>query len=98
VVREPVIDEVLLLLKTLQDVLGEFNDMSVQQQWLQDALQSQEVIRGPGVQAAIGGLMTSLYSHQQRSRQNIYSKFSGFVDRSVSSRIMHLANGAKERL
>ncbi len=89
-VHEPVVDEVLSLLKTLQDVLGEFNDLSVQQQWLDDALHSQEVVRTPGVQAAIGGLMTTLYAKQQGLRQRVFEKFTGFVDVSVAKRIMKL--------
>ena len=89
-VHEPIVDDVLSLLKTLQDVLGEFNDLSVQQRWLNDALHSQDVVRGSGMQAAIGGLMTSLYAKQQFTRQLIFEKFSRFVDKNVASRIAEI--------
>lgn len=93
VVNEPVVGEMLTLLKTLQDVLGDFNDLSVQQQWLHDALHSQEAVRGPGVQGAIGGLMTSLYAKQHDYRKLVYEKFALFIDEGVSSRIMRMKKG-----
>ena len=83
-------EDVLSLLKTLQDVLGYFNDMSVQQAWLHDALNSHEVSHGPGVQAAIGGLMTSLYARQQQYRRQVYEKFNRFIDESVAGAIIDL--------
>ena len=92
-VGEQVVGDVLSSLKTLQDVLGEFNDMSVQQAWLHDAVNSQEVIRGPGVHAAIGGLMTSLYARQQNSRKQVFDEFNRFVDEKIAEKIIELKKG-----
>ncbi|MBN1685334.1 MAG: CHAD domain-containing protein [Spirochaetales bacterium] len=89
-VGEPVVDDVLSRLRTLQDVLGEFNDMNIQQAWLQETLNSQELIRNPGVQAALGGLMTSLYARQQRLREQTCQAFNRFFDQDVAGRIIEL--------
>jgi CHAD domain-containing protein len=97
VVNEPVVGELLALLKTLQDVLGDFNDMSVQQQWLYDALHSHEASRAAGVHGAIGGLMTSLYAKQQDYRKLVYEKFALFIDEGVSSRIMNMKKAGEAK-
>lgn len=78
-------DEIALLvkqLKKLQDNLGDFNDLSVQQKSLKQYLEaiSPENIDSQKTASAIGGLITSLYQQQQNIRQafaQTYSQFSG---------------------
>ena len=67
-------------LKRLQDNLGTFNDLSVQQDMLRKYLgglrpgarKSQELA------TAIGGLLTNLHHEQQRVRQGFYDRFQQF--------------------
>jgi CHAD domain-containing protein len=67
-------------LKRLQDNLGTFNDLSVQQEMLQQYLAG---IR-PGskksqqLAIAIGGLLTTLFHEQQKARKGFYKRFHQF--------------------
>ena len=67
-------------LKRLQDNLGTFNDLSVQQEMLQKYLAALR----PGskknqqLATAIGGLLTNLHHEQQRVRKRFYSRFHQF--------------------
>ena len=67
-------------LKQLQDNLGAFNDLSVQQNMLQEYLAGLR----PGsrknqqLAIAIGGLLTNLYHEQQRVREGFYARFHNF--------------------
>lgn len=79
-VDEPLVGELLSLLKKLQEVLGEFNDLSVQQQWLLDALQEPHAAHSREVDAAIGGLITSLYKQQGELRSRIGRRIVQFSD------------------
>lgn len=69
--------------KKLQDNLGEFNDLSLQQQYLKDYLQ-QEDLRDKGAKvscAAVGGLMAVLYNRQMQIRQNFGDIFNEFYSK-----------------
>ncbi|WP_319523789.1 CHAD domain-containing protein [uncultured Desulfosarcina sp.] len=69
-------------LKQLQENLGDFNDLSVQQEFLTDYLQGvapkspQEIL----LAAAIGGLITRLKIEHQQVRSQFLSVFTGFDD------------------
>lgn len=67
-------------LKRLQDNLGSFNDLSVQQEML-----NQYVVgikpgskKNQHLATAIGGLLTTLYHEQQKIRQGFYARFKQF--------------------
>ncbi len=67
-------------LKKLQDNLGDYNDLRVQQQHLQMYLTGydQKVKAAPDTAGAIGGLITSLHSQQKKVRQNFKQRFRTF--------------------
>lgn len=70
-------------LKGLQDILGDFNDLSVQQQMLQSALKelkSSQEQQGVEIAAALGGLMQSLFTEQQELRGHFTEAFVLFSD------------------
>ena len=78
-------DDMALLvrqLKRLQDILGDFNDLSVQQQLLAATLTG--LRKGArvdlGLAAALGGLMQSLYQEQQALRDHFSEAFARFAD------------------
>lgn len=72
--------KVIKLLKRLQNNLGDFNDLSVQQ----DMLRNYHTTLRPGsrknqdLAAALGGLLTNLYHEQEKVRSEFASKFSEF--------------------
>lgn len=69
--------KIIKILKSLQDNLGDFNDLSVQQDMLREYLASLR----PGsrknqeLAAALGGLLTNLYHEQQSVRKEFAAKF-----------------------
>ncbi|MGB2908141.1 MAG: CHAD domain-containing protein [Candidatus Aminicenantaceae bacterium] len=67
-------------LKKLQDNLGDFNDLFVQQQYLEDHLNNLVGNEGKIRQAAaaVGGLITSLNQKQKSVRQNFEKRFRVF--------------------
>jgi CHAD domain-containing protein len=69
-------------LKQLQENLGDFNDLSVQQEFLIDYLQGIAPRSPQGIllAAAIGGLITRLGIEHQRVRDQFLSVFAGFDD------------------
>jgi len=69
-------------LKKLQDILGGFNDLSVQQEMLRLTLRDLRTgsRRNPELTAALGGLMQSLYQEQQELRTHFTEAFSQFGD------------------
>ena len=74
------IQTVVRQLKKLQDVLGDFNDLSIQQQLLErsiDDLQP-ESRRSLKLAAALGGLMHSLFQEQLQVRDHFASIFTHF--------------------
>jgi len=77
-------EEILLVvrqLKKLQDILGTFNDLSVQQQMLIRTLDGlRRSRRNFELVAALGALMQSLYQEQQKLRGNFVEAFTPFSD------------------
>jgi len=69
-------------LKKLQDILGSFNDLSVQQEMLRLNLAKQrgESRRNLELAAALGGLMQSLFQEQQALRGHFTEAFDQFSD------------------
>nr|WP_321467515.1 CHAD domain-containing protein [uncultured Desulfobulbus sp.] len=71
-------------LKKLQDILGIFNDLSVQQTMLRDALSSMNGKTASkdqvAIAAALGGLMQSLYQEQLALRGQFKEAFAQFSD------------------
>lgn len=67
-------------LKRLQDNLGTFNDLSVQQDMLREYLSGLRPgsRRNQELAMAIGGLLTNLHHEQQRVRKGFYSRFHHF--------------------
>lgn len=67
-------------LKKLQDNLGDYNDLHVQQQHLQTYLNglNQQGKAAPDTAGAIGGLITSLHSKQKKVRQDFKQRFRAF--------------------
>jgi len=69
-------------LKKLQDILGSFNDLSVQQEMLRLTLRELRAgsRRNLELAAALGGLMQSLYREQQELRTHFTEAFDQFSD------------------
>ncbi len=68
-------------LKKLQDILGTFNDLSVQQQMLRHTLNGMLGSRNNNEPvAALGALMQSLFQDQQKLRGNFAEAFTQFSD------------------
>lgn len=69
-------------LKRLQDILGAFNDSSVQQQMLRHSLEGLRTgsRRNTNWAAALGGLMQSLFQEQQELRGHFVEAFTQFSD------------------
>ena len=69
-------------LKRLQDILGAFNDLSVQQQMLRHSLKEFQAgsRRNLELAAALGGLMQSLFQEQQELREHFTEAFTQFSD------------------
>lgn len=66
-------------LKKLQDILGVFNDLYVQQTMLHQALRAQSSA-SPESAAALGGLMQSLFQEQEALRVHFGEAFAEFSD------------------
>jgi CHAD domain-containing protein len=79
---EPAMDSLVKSLKKLQDNLGSFNDLSVQQQMLaryQNGLADGEPKKAVLVAAALGGLITHLHEEQVNVRQKFDLAFAQFT-------------------
>lgn len=77
------IGQLVRQLKKLQDILGTFNDLSVQQLMLRhslDGLGGGACRRNLDMAAALGGLMQSLYQQQQELRTHFAEVFTQFSD------------------
>ena len=73
------LQKVLKQLKTLQNNLGVFVDLSVQQTYLFDYLSSLEAdTHAISFSAAIGGLITALHHEREETRQNFHNAFDTF--------------------
>lgn len=76
------IQVVVRQLKKLQDILGVFNDLSVQQEMVARTLDERRVNshRDLEIAAALGGLMQSLYEEQLALRHHFVEVFTRFSD------------------
>ena len=76
------IQMVIRQLKRLQDILGSFNDLSVQQQVLRHSLEALPTgsRRNLKLAAALGALMQSLFQEQQELRTHFAEAFTQFSD------------------
>ncbi len=81
-------------LKLLQNNLGTFNDLSVQQDMLHVYLKGLRPASRKNFElnTAIGGLLTNLYHEQQRVREDFFSTFKKFGSRKNSARWNELFN------
>ena len=77
------IQTVVRHLKQVQDILGNFNDLSVQQAMLRQALDSLPVVTAGerlAMAAALGGLQQSLFQEQQALRTHFSEAFAQFAN------------------
>ena len=73
------LQKVLKQLKTLQNNLGVFVDLSVQQSYLFDYLSTLKPdTHAISFSAAIGGLITALHHEREKTRQNFHNAFNTF--------------------
>ena len=81
-------------LKKLQNILGRFNDLSVQQEMLRESLGSLSAgARGNLDQAAaLGGLLQSLFQEQQGLRAHFAEAYAQFVDNKTTMLFNKLFN------
>ncbi len=80
-------------LKALQDILGTFNDLSVQQAMLRQALESlpgATLGENTAMAAALGGLQQRLFQEQQELRRHFTEAFAQFSDPATSELCHHL--------
>jgi CHAD domain-containing protein len=88
-------------LKLLQDNLGNFNDYSVQQQYL-GKMQAQEGVGGEkalSLSYSIGALTAMLYQLQKEERGRIYANLAAFDSldiREAFTELFFIAEGADE--
>ena len=84
------ISELIFRLKVLQDYLGDFNDLSMQQERMKYYMEVLEKknIKNKMVFAAIGGLITHLYFEQIRAREAFYKTFREF-DTKLNARLIN---------
>jgi len=70
-------------LKVLQNNLGDFNDLSVQQEMLKRYLAAIKpgTVTSKKLSAAIGGLLTNLYHEQRKVQTNFAETFKQFADK-----------------
>jgi CHAD domain-containing protein len=85
-------------LKQLQDILGTFNDLSVQQQMLHRFLEGLgfRLRRNLELAAALGGLMQSLFVEQQELRGHFAEAFAQFSDPENTALFHKLFRGKQE--
>ncbi len=92
--KEEEINYLIRQLKKLQDNLGEFNDLSVQQETMQGYLNEVNWSNknAPVITAALGGLISSLYLRQKEVRDAFQSAFSEFSSEENRQRFEKLFN------
>lgn len=73
-------DKIISQLKSLQDNLGDFNDLYVQQQSLIEMLSTYDKKNSDitPVSVSVGGLITALSNNQKAVRQSFNKTFSEF--------------------
>lgn len=76
------VQQIVRQLKKLQDILGAFNDLSIQQQMLRRSLEGLRTgsSRNLELAAALGGLLQSLFHEQQGLREHFAEAFTQFSD------------------
>lgn len=79
-------------LKKLQDILGDFNDLSVQQDMLRQTLEKMGAgsRRDLAQAAALGGLMQSLFLEQRELRDHFAEAFDLFIDQETTTLVHDL--------
>lgn len=82
-------------LKKLQDILGVFNDLYVQQTMLHQAVRTQRAA-SPESAAALGGLMQSLFQEQEELRLHFGEAFAEFSDPEATELFQQLFSPRKE--
>jgi CHAD domain-containing protein len=78
---------IIRYLKKLQDNLGNFNDLFVQQERLKNFLKQADVgydLKKKNTQAAAGGLISVLYQKQRGVRKKFSNNFKEFSDKELS--------------
>jgi len=83
-------------LKRLQDNLGDFNDLYVQQESLKNFLKNPQTgydLPKNTTQAAIGGLISVLYQKQVSVRKKFKENFDEFSDKEISALFAKLFSG-----
>jgi len=80
----------LIRLKELQDNLGRFNDLSVQQRWLLHYLSQKRRPLHRELPVAIGSLIGILYQQQCEERTKVFLSITRFIDTSVKMRFNNL--------
>jgi CHAD domain-containing protein len=84
-------------MKSLQDNLGTFVDLSVQMEFLQSRLEALPADRGGiGEAAAIGGLLATLYREREKVRAHFHEIFSGFDSSETGELFDELLSGLSE--
>ncbi len=83
---------VLPRLKKLQDVLGDFNDLAVQQAELRDMFDDLDhgKPQAPEIALALGGLIATLYSRHERQRDKVLANLQGFVGSDIKTAFAQL--------
>lgn len=76
------IERLIGQLKKLQDNLGDFNDLFMQQQYLREFLEGLDPARkgAPATAAAIGGLITCMHQRQDKVRREFQKRFRVFAN------------------
>ena len=85
-------------LKKLQDILGDFNDLSVQQEMLHQSLKNLSAGSPDHLDqaAALGGLLQSLFQEQQSLRVHFAETFAQFGDQKTASLFHELFRKRRE--
>jgi CHAD domain-containing protein len=93
---EDEIRNIIKHLKKLQDNLGDFNDLHVQQESLKSFLSVHNIGYDPikaNTQAAAGGLISVLYQKQIRVRKKFSDNFNEFSDKETTELFNKLFKG-----
>jgi CHAD domain-containing protein len=92
-----VMSNLIKQLKLLQDNLGNYNDLSVQQQELKNYLQYINLSNKKKLTtaAAIGGLVTKFCERQQKLRSSFYNIFSQFINKPNGDRFDKIFSPSK---
>ena len=87
--EEKPIEQLKKSLKSLQTILGDFNDYSVQKTFLVEQLQKHDNINS-NTQAAIDCLLCALDEKQRNERTKIYSAFAKFSSANMAKKFIDL--------